>query len=370
MQFEVPKTAMLKAISNVFGSVERRNTIPVLQNIKIEARNDRVTLFATDMDILVTSTFNCDLKKEGQTTIPAQAFFDIIRKAPEDTKIIISQDDEKKQSLQIKYLKSKYNLPCIEASEFPNLSEGEFDKEFTIESEKLIKMIEKTRFAISNDETRYYLNGLYLHSIKKGETFQLGSVATDGHRLALSFADCDSIKENFGVILPRKSVAEIKRVIEGSKKVTVFVSQIKMKIQGDGITIISKLIDGQFPDYNKVFPKDNDITVIVDKKSFYDCIDRASTIANDKHKSIKITLDQNKVNMEVANNDGSFSYEEMEINYSGNKIDSGFNSRYLMEVISQVEKDELIMKFKDGSSPVTIEAKDLNSVYIVMPIRI
>lgn len=243
-------------------------------------------------------------------------------------------------------------------------------KEFTIESEKLIKMIEKTRFAISNDETRYYLNGLYLHSIKKGEAHQLGSVATDGHRLALSFANCDSIKDEFGVILPKKSVAEIKRVIEGSEKITIFISQIKIKIQGDGVTIISKLIDGQFPDYNKVFPKDNDITVIVDKKSFYDCIDRASTIANDKHKSIKITLDQNKVNMEVATNDGSFSYEEMDINYSGDKIESGFNSRYLMEVISQVEKDELIMKFKDGASPVTVEAKDLNSIFVVMPIRI
>ena len=185
MQFEVTKQILLKAIASVNGAVEKKNTIPVLQNIKIEAKNDKVMLSATDMDILVTSTFEADMKSGGATTVPAQMFFDIVRKIPDAAQIMLSQ--ESPTLMQIKSGKSKYSLPCIEASEFPNLSEGELGEEVTVESDKLAKMIDKTRFAISNDETRYYLNGLYLQAMKKDEGFELRAVATDGHRLALSF---------------------------------------------------------------------------------------------------------------------------------------------------------------------------------------
>lgn len=369
MQFEVAKQVLLKAISNVNGAVEKKNTIPVLQNIKIEAKDDKVVLLATDMDILVTSTFESDMKSGGSTTVPAQMFFDIVRKIPESAPIMISQ--ESPTILQIKSGKSKYSLPCIDAAEFPNLSEGELGEEVEVESDKLAKMIDKTRFAISNDETRYYLNGLYLQAMPKADdSFELRSVATDGHRLALSFLPTNNFKTAFGVILPKKSVAEIRRIVDGAKKVKLAVSRVKIKITSDQTTIVSKLIDGEFPDYDKVLPKNNTQIAVINKKVFFDCVDRVSTVATDKHRSVKLIVENGKMNLQVSTNDGSFAYEELDVNYSGDRIETGFNSRYLLDIIGQIEKDELLMRFKDGVSPAIIEAKDMNSVFVIMPVRI
>ena len=366
MQFEVAKQVLLKAISSVNGAVEKKNTIPVLQNVKIEAKNDRVVLSATDMDILVTSSFEADMKSSGATTVPAQMFFDIVRKIPEGA-IMISQ--ESPTILQIKSGKSKYNLPCIEASEFPNLSEGELGEEIEVEADKLAKMIDKTRFAISNDETRYYLNGLYLQAMKRDAGFELRTVATDGHRLALSFMPLN-LKTPFGVIIPKKSVAEIRRIIDGSKLLKIAVSRVKIKIIADQTTIISKLIDGEFPDYDKVLPKNNAHIAVINKKEFFDAVDRVSTVATDKHRSVKLILENGKMNLQVSTNDGSFAYEELDINYAEERIETGFNSRYLLDVIGQIDKEELLMRFKDSASPAIVEAKDMNSVFVIMPVRI
>lgn len=368
MQFEVAKPALLKAIASVNGAVEKKNTIPVLQNIKIEVTTDKVIMAATDMDILVTTSFEADIKNGGTTTVPAQMFFDIVRKIPDVSKIMISQENP--SILQIKSGKSKYNLPCIDAGEFPNLSEGELGEEIEVESSKLAKMIDKTRFAISSDETRYYLNGLFLQSIKKDDGFELRSVATDGHRLALSFLSADNLNSEFGVILPKKSVAEIRRIIDGSEKIKISVSRIKIKVTSGQATIVSKLIDGEFPDYDKVLPKNNNQLAVINKKTFFDCVDRVSTVANDKHRSVKLTIENGKLNLQVSTSDGSFAYEEMDISYSGDRIETGFNSRYLLDVIGQIDKEELLMKFKDGASPALLEAKDMHSVFVIMPVRI
>jgi len=367
MQFEVTKPVLLKAISSVNGAVEKKNTIPVLQNIKIEAINDKVVLFATDMDVLVTSSFDCDMKSGGATTVPSQMFFDIIRKIPDAAKIMITQESE--SILQIKSGKSKYNLPCIEASEFPALSEGELGEEIEVDGEGLAKMIDKTRFAISSDETRYYLNGLYLQALKRDVGFELRTVATDGHRLALSFLPLD-LKNPFGVILPKKSVNEVRRIIDGVKAIKIAVSRVKIKIISGNTTIVSKLIDGEFPDYEKVLPKNNQQIAVINKKAFFDCVDRISTVANDKHRSLKLIVENGKMNMQVSTNDGSFAYEELDVNYVGERIETGFNSRYLLDIIGQIEKDELMMRFKDSSSPAIIEAKDVSSVFVIMPVRV
>ena len=367
MQFEVAKQTLLKAISSVNGAVEKKNTIPVLQNIKIEVKDDKVVLFATDMDILVTTSFESDMKNGGSTTVPAQMFFDIIRKIPEGANIMISQEGV--SALQIKAGKSKYTLPCIDASEFPNLSEGELGEEIEVDAEKLAKMIDKTRFAISSDETRYYLNGLYLQAVQKDSGFQLCTVATDGHRLALSFLETD-LKEPFGVILPKKSVAEVRRIIDGSKIIKIAVSRVKIKVTTENATIVSKLIDGEFPDYNKVLPKNNTQIAVINKKDFFDCVDRVSTVATDKHRSIKLTVENGKMTLQVNTNDGSFAYEELDVNYSGEKIETGFNSKYLLDVIGQIDKEELLMRFKDSGSPAVVEANDMNSVFVIMPVRI
>ncbi len=368
MQFEVPKPVLLKAISNVNGAVEKKNTIPVLQNIKIEVKNGKVNLAATDMDILVTVAIDADIKTSGTTTVPAQMFFDIVRKIPDLSAILISQ--ESPSILQIKSGKSKYSLPCIDASEFPNLSEGELGAETEVDSEGLARMIDKTRFAISNDETRYYLNGLFLQSLKRDSGFELRTVATDGHRLALSYLPCENLQSEFGVILPKKSVAEIRRIIDGSKKIKIAVSRVKIKIIADNTVIVSKLIDGEFPDYEKVLPKANNQISVINKKAFFDCVDRVSTVATDKHRSLKLMIENGKMNLQVNTTDGSFAYEELDVNYTSDKIETGFNSRYLLDVISQIDKEELMMRFKDSVSPAIVEAKDMNSVFVIMPVRI
>lgn len=366
MQFEAAKQSLLKAISNVSGAVEKKNTIPVLQNIKVEAHKakegDKIILSATDMDILVTATFEADIKKSGVTTVPAQMFFDIIRKIPEGA-IMITQ--ESPSILQIKSGKSKYSLPCIDASEFPNLSEGELGEEIEVKSEELIRMIDKTRFAISNDETRYYLNGLYLQANKNG----LNTVATDGHRLALSFTDLE-VNNHFGVILPKKSVAEIRKIVEAAKQVRFAISRVKIKVIADQATIISKLIDGEFPDYDKVLPKNNSHIAMIAKKDFFDCVDRVSTVATDKHRLVKMILENGKLSLQVSTNDGSFAYEELDVNYAGERIETGFNSRYLLDIIGQIDGDEVLMRFKDGSSPALVEAKGMKAVFVIMPVRI
>lgn len=366
MQFQTNKNALLKAISDVNGAVEKKNTIPVLQNIKIEALEGEVLLHATDMDILVVSKFACEVKATGSTTVPAQMLFDLVRKIS-DAPITISFEDS--SSLQIKSGRSKYNLPCIDASEFPLLSEGELSQEFAIDSKKLAKIIDKTRFAISSDETRYYLNGLYLQSLKTESGQEVRSVATDGHRLALSFFATE-ITEVFGIIVPRKSVAEIRKIIESSSSVKLAVSRVKIKIIADNSTIISKLIDGEFPDYDRVLPKNNPNEVLLNRKIFIENLDRISTVANDKHRAVKLVIESGRMELQVVGSDGYSAYEEMEIKYEGERIETGFNSRYLLEILTQIEKDELTIRFRDGFSPALIEAQDMNSSFVIMPVRV
>jgi DNA polymerase-3 subunit beta len=368
MQFQIVKSVLLRALSNVNGAVEKKNTIPVLQNVKIEVDETKVSLAATDMDILVNSFFSAEITKTGSTTVPAQMFYDIVRKIPDNTIITIEQINP--LTIEIKYGKAKYSLPTIEASEFPALGADDLGKEITVDAEKLAKMIDRTRFSISTDETRYYLNGLYLQSVKQDDVSELRCVATDGHRLALSYLKDSNLSSNFGVIIPKKSVAEIRRIIDATGEIKISTSRVKIKIVTNDSTIISKLIDGEFPDYERALPKSNDKIVTVNKKLLFDAIDRTSTVANDKHRSIKVIIEEGKLTLQVNTSDGGFAYEEIDIVYSGEKIETGFNSRYLMDVIGQSDKEELLIKFKDGNSPALVEPKDSSNLFVIMPIRV
>lgn len=369
MEFEVAKPKLLKEVASVSGIVERRNTIPILQNIKIEAANGKVSLLATDMDISAQAVFEAQVKSGGSTTVGAQLFYDIIRKIPDLSSVLIKQ--ESPSSIQIKSGKSAYSLPCISASEFPTLADIEDAYEFEIETEKLARMIDRTRFAISNDETRYYLNGLYLQSVKNPEgEFELRAVATDGHRLTMSYTACPNLASEFGVILPKKAVMEIRRMVEGSKKVKIAVSRVKIKVAVDGITVVSKLIDGQFPDYEKVLPRGNNKIASLNKRVVSECVDRISTIATDKHRSVKFIVENSRMTLQVSTNDGSFAHEELDIDYKDEKIETGFNSRYFLDIVNQIDREDMMIKFKDGISPVIIETKGMNSVFVLMPVRV
>lgn len=372
MQFEINKPSLLKILSNVSGAVERKNTIPILLNVKIEARAGKLNFTTTDMDIVVTaSTSEVKINEEGETTIPAQLLLDVVKKIPEDVNINLELKEGDNLAL-LKYNKSKFTLPCLDPVEFPVLSEGEMSHNFTMSGKELAKIIDKSRFAISNDETRYYLNGLYLHVAKNEDNkFELRGVATDGHRLALSSFANDNFNEEIpGIIIPRKTVNEIRRIVENEDEVKVSLSKTKIQIECDNCKIISKLIDGQFPPYDQVVPKNNNKVVNIDKKTIFDAIDRVATIANDKHRTVKIALEDNKLTLQVSSSDGGFADEEVGIEFSGDRIEAGFNSRYLMEIINQCESSSINMKFNDNFSPVIIDSQNLNGLYVIMPVRI
>ena len=370
MQFEISKSSLVKALSSVNGAVEKKNTIPILLNVRIEAKDGKLSFTATDMDIVVVSLAAALIKKEGVTTIPAQLFYDIVRKIPDGANISVELQ-KAGNSIKIKYDKSKFSLPCIDPADFPVLSEGDMSIHFAVKSSDLMKVIDKTRFAISNDETRYYLNGMFFHITQLGSNAEFRGVATDGHRLALSSFMINDLKTSVpSIIIPKKAIHEIRRIIEGSEKVEIFLSKTKIKVAcGDSI-IISKLIDGEFPEYDKVVPKNNHQIIKVNKKVIFDAIDRVSTIANDKHRSIKFILEDNKILLQVNTTDGGFADEEIDVDFKGERIEAGFNSRYLLEIINQINGEQINFKFKDGISPALLDCDDGDSLYVIMPVRI
>lgn len=370
MQFQISKSAIAKALSNVNGAVEKRNTIPVLLNVKIEAKNGRLNLTATDMDIVIISSGEALISKEGVTTVPAQLFYDIIRKIPDIADINV-ESDEDNANIKISYGKSKFSLPCLDPSEFPVLSEGEMLVNFNIKSSELIKIIDKTRFAIPSDETRYYLNGLFLHSIAVGNNIELRGIATDGHRLALASSTASSLTSAVaGVIIPKKTINEIRKIVEGNEEATVAFSKAKIRVSSGNSIVISKLIDGEFPEYDRVIPKNNDKLVKVDRKLIFDAVDRVSTIATDKNKSIKLVLESGKISFQIKSNDNGNASEEIEVDFQGDIIETGFNSRYFLEIIGQIDKERINILFKDGTSPALIKTDDNDGLYVIMPIRV
>ncbi|MES2677804.1 MAG: DNA polymerase III subunit beta [Pseudomonadota bacterium] len=370
MQFQISKSAIAKALSNVNGAVEKRNTIPVLLNVKIEAKNGRLNLTATDMDIVIISSAEALIGREGSTTVPAQLFYDIIRKIPDIADINV-EADENNTNIKISYGKSKFSLPCLDPSEFPILSEGEMTVNFNIKSSELIKIIDKTRFAIPSDETRYYLNGLFLHSIAVGDNIELRGIATDGHRLALASSIHSSLTAAVaGVIIPKKTINEIRKIAEGNEEATVAFSKAKIRVSSGNSIVISKLIDGEFPEYDRVIPKNNDKLVKVDRKLIFDAVDRVSTIATDKNKSIKLVLESGKISFQIKSNDNGNASEEIEVDFNGDLIETGFNSRYFLEIIGQIDQEKINIFFKDGTSPALIKTEENDGLYVIMPIRV
>lgn len=242
---------------------------------------------------------------------------------------------------------------------------------FEIKTSELIKIIDQTKFAISSDETRFYLNGMFLHSVENNKKIELRGVATDGHRLALFGSFASSLTQVIpGVIIPKKTINEIRKIIEGNEDTEISFSKAKIKVKSGNSVVISKLIDGEFPDYDKVIPKGNDKIVKVNRKALFDAVDRVATIATDKNKSIKFTLEKGKLKLQVSTNDGGNADEEIEIDFKDGNIETGFNSRYLLEIIGQIDKEQINLNLKDGNSPTLINSDNNDGLYVIMPIRV
>jgi len=377
MRATVERSHLLRSLSHVHRVVERRNTIPILSNVLIRAEGGKLTLKATDLDLEVTETVAADVGQPGATTVPAHILHDIVRKLPDGAEVSLDTGDG--QQLALKSGRSRFTLQILPEADFPDLTTGEFPVRFSLPAATLKKLIDRTQFAISTEETRYYLNGIYLHAVTVGKKPMLRAVATDGHRLAQAQVDAPEGAEKMsGVIVPRKAVGEIQKLVEtGEGNVDVEVSDTKIRVTipasgGNGdIVLTSKLIDGTFPDYVRVIPQNNDKVLKVDRAEFADAVDRVSTISSERGRAVKLALSDGKMTLSVNNPDSGSAVEEVGVDYDADTIEIGFNSRYLLDVAGQLETKTAEFRFADPGSPTLIlDDGESNALYVLMPMRV
>jgi DNA polymerase-3 subunit beta len=372
MKVTVERAELLKSLGHVHRVVERRNTIPILANVLIKADKGTLSLKATDLDLEVIDSIAAEVSPAGATTVPAHMFYEIVRKVPEGAQIVIEGSGDR-AVLSIRAGRSRFTLQTLPESDFPDLTAGEMSHSFKLPAADLKRLIDKTQFAISTEETRYYLNGIYLHTAGTGNTATLRAVATDGHRLAqceLSLPDGTAGMP--GIIVPRKTVGEVQRLIEtGEGEVVIELSAGKIRFTIGNVVLTSKLIDGTFPDYARVIPANNDKLLIVDKKDFEAAVDRVSTVSSERGRAVKLSITGGRLVLSVTNPDSGSATEELEVEYASDPLDIGFNSRYLLDIAAQIEGEVAVLKLADPGSPTLIQDKDAKgALYVLMPMRV
>ena len=375
MKLQLSKSSFVKSLSFVQNIVESKSTIPVLANVLLEAKQGRLNISATDMDITIFDKIKVNnIESEGSTSVPAHTLYNVIKELPDDNPIDLSYDENNKK-LHLMSSKSKFVFSCLSKDEFPISSTETFKTSFDLEPDILKELIDKTYFASSNEETRYYLNGLFIHRTSINNKNYLRAVATDGHRLAqYQIKSPDTIaKDNFGVIVPKKLIFELRKLIDDVKEnVRIDLSERKIRFSFKETIIISKLVDGKFPDYEKVIPKNISNTFSINRKKFLESINRISTISSEKSKAIKLNLNKDKITISANNlEEGGSGVEEINIKYNGPSLDIGFNSGYLKEIINQFTLEEITILFSDSTAPTIIkEDSKSGTLYVLMPMRV
>jgi DNA polymerase III subunit beta len=372
MKVTVERSELLKSLGHVHRVVERRNTIPILANVLLHADRSKLALKATDLDVEVTDTIAAEVGPGGSTTVPAHMFFDIVRKLPEGAQIVLESSGDR-AALAIRAGRSRFTLQTLPESDFPDLAPGDMTHKFTLKAADLKRLIDKTQFAISTEETRYYLNGIYLHAAGTAKAATLRAVATDGHRLAQMELELPNGAVGMpGIIVPRKTVGEVQRLMEdGEAEVGIELSPGKIRFTVGQAILTSKLIDGTFPDYGRVIPTANDKELIVDKKEFEAAVDRVSTVSSERGRAVKLSITAGRLLLSVTNPDSGSATEELEVEYEADPIDIGFNSRYLLDIASQIESEAAVLKLADPGSPTLIQDKDSRgALYVLMPMRV
>jgi DNA polymerase III subunit beta len=370
MKVTVERSELLRSLGHVHRAVERRNTIPILANVLLRADRATLSLKATDLDLEVTDAIAAEAAPAGSTTVPAHMFYDIVRKLPEGAQIVLESSGDR-AALAIRAGRSRFTLQTLPESDFPDLAPGEMTHKFTLKASDLKRLIDKTQFAISTEETRYYLNGIYLHIA--GPAQALRAVATDGHRLAqVELPLPDGATGMPGIIIPRKTVSEVQRLLdEPDAEVAIELSPGKIRFTVGAVILTSKLIDGTFPDYGRVIPLGNDKELVVDRKEFEAAVDRVSTVSSERGRAVKLSLNSGKLLLSVTNPDSGSATEELEVEYEAEPIDIGFNSRYLLDIASQIESEAAVLKLADPGSPTLIQDKDAHgTLYVLMPMRV
>ncbi len=371
MKFKVTKALIFKSLTHLQGIVDKKNTLPILSNILIEASNNNLILSSTDMDISIIEKISCDIIEEGSTTINAQLFYDIVRKLQDDSEIEVISNDGK--ILTIRSNETRFSLACLPKEDFPIIEQSFNGTSIKINSQILFKLIDKTKFAISNEETRYFLNGLYFNLEKNNESTDLTLVCTDGHRLAkFSYSLNQNINDLPGVIIPKKTINELSKLLSDTDfDIEINLTANKIVFYVENLILISKLIDGSFPDYKRVIPNNNNNILKINRQKLFSAVDRVSTIANEKSPVIKFKLINNIMNLNTINNENSTATEDIDIKYNGDEIEIGFNSKYILDIVNNLEDEVISLKLKDNSSPIIAsEESNSNLVYVLMPMRV
>ena len=372
MKITVDRSFLLKALSHAHGIVERRTTSPILSNVLLAAHDGHLSITATDLDMSIVETMPTQIEAEGTTTVAAQTFYDIVRKLPDGTEIELVEKPENNHMV-VRCGRARFNLPTLPAKDFTTLKTADLPHKFTLSAEQLKGLIENTRFAISTEETRYYLNGIYLHTRTNAENLVLRAVSTDGHRLALAdVAEPSGASGIPDVIIPRKTILELGKLLETTESnVAVSLSLTQITFEVGRVLLSSRLIDGTFPDYEKVIPKDNQQVLTMDRAKFAQAVDRVASVSSEKARGIKMTIEPQKVIVSISNNEHGTGLEEIEANYNGKRIIMGFNARYLLDIAQQVTGPDLIFNLSDENAPAIIKGgKDQHVLYVLMPMRL
>ena len=375
MKATIERAALLRCLSHVQSVVERRNTIPILSNVLIEADGEAgLKVMATDLDLQVVEHMEAaSVENPGAITVSAHLLFDIARKLPEGSQVSLETAENR---MDIKAGRARFKLPTLPRDDFPTIVEGDLPTQFSLPAKTLAEMIDRTRFAISTEETRYYLNGIFLH-VSDDDTPVLKAAATDGHRLArFTLPRPDGAEGMPDVIVPRKCVAELRKLLEEALDADVVIdlsaSKIRFTLGGaGGVVLTSKLIDGTFPDYSSVIPPGNDKLLKLDPKSFYEGVDRVATIATEKTRAVKMGLEKDRVVLTVTSPDNGTAAEELSAEYGAEGFEIGFNAGYLKDILGQIDSDVVELHLADAGAPTLIRKDDKSpALYVLMPMRV
>ncbi len=372
MRVILERSNLLKSLNHVHRVVERRNTIPILSNVLLVADGASLEMKATDLDLEITEATPAKVEQGGATTVPAHLLYDIVRKLSDGAEVMLKTDEDG-NAMTVISGRSSFRLQCLPQSDFPELSAGSFSHIFRLDSTALKGLIEKTQFAISTEETRYYLNGIFLHTHEAGGKLKLRSVATDGHRLARAEIEAPAGSEGMpGIIIPRKTVSELQKLVDDPDvAVTTELSDTKIRFTIGSVVLTSKLIDGTFPDYQRVIPTGNDKKLVIDRQTFAAAVDRVSTISSERGRAVKLSIAEGQVTLAVNNPDSGSATEELAADYSADPIEIGFNARYLLDVAAQLTGSEARFMLADAGSPTLIhDTSDENTLYVLMPMRV
>ena len=371
MKATIERATLLKGLSHVQSVVERRNTIPILSNVLLEATAEgQLRMMATDLDLQINDSVAAAVDQPGSTTVSAHTLFDIARKLPEGAQVQLTAAEGR---MTIVAGRARFSLGTLPRDDFPVIAEGELPTQFELPVELLKQIIDKTRFAISTEETRYYLNGIFLHVAEDNGNPVLKAAATDGHRLARVTIDRPNGAEGMpDVIVPRKCVGELRKLLdEVDGSVGVSLSGTKIRFDLGQAILTSKLIDGTFPDYSRVIPTANDKILKLDPKAFMQGVDRVSTIATEKTRAVKMALDRDRITLSVSSPENGTAAEEVPGEYTAPPFEIGFNSRYLLDILGQIDSDLVEVHLADASAPTLIRENDkAPALYVLMPMRV